>query len=262
MSYVKTQCILKKGKESGSGKKMKYMGSKSRIKKYIVPIIQELIDKNEIKTYIEPFVGGANVIDSIVCENRIGGDLHDKLIALFEHVQSGGELPLEVPKQLYDDVRSNRNTCKYENWFVGAVGFLASYNGRYFDGGYAKTIVSKTGVTRNYYDEAKRNLEQQSPKLQDISFINCDYKSFSDVQDCLIYCDIPYKDTKQFSVSKNFNHDEFWDWVRDMSEHNIVIVSELDAPDDFECIWEQPVTRTQNNRKRETSVEKLFVFKQ
>ena len=174
------------------------MGSKSRIKKHIVPIIQKLIDKNEIKTYIEPFVGGANVIDSIVCENRIGGDLHDKLIALFEHVQSGGELPLEVPKQLYDDVRLNKNTCKYEDWFVGAVGFLASYNGRYFDGGYAKTIVSKTGATRNYYDEAKRNLEQQSPKLQDINFINCDYKSFSDVQGCLIYCDIPYKDTKQF----------------------------------------------------------------
>ena len=262
MSYVKTLCTSKKGKENGSGKKMKYMGSKSRIKKHIVPIIQELIDKNEIKTYIEPFVGGANVIDSIVCENRIGGDLHDKLIALFEHVQSGGELPLEVPKQLYDDVRLNKNTCKYEDWFVGAVGFLASYNGRYFDGGYAKTIVSKTGATRNYYDEAKRNLEQQSPKLQDINFINCDYKSFSDVQGCLIYCDIPYKDTKQFSVSKNFNHDEFWDWVRDMSENNIVIVSELNAPDDFECIWEQPVTRTQDNRKRETSVEKLFVFKQ
>ena len=65
MSYAKTQCTSKKGKENGSGKKMKYMGSKSRIKKHIVPIIQELIDKNEIKTYIEPFVGGANVIDNI-----------------------------------------------------------------------------------------------------------------------------------------------------------------------------------------------------
>ena len=37
---------------------MKYMGSKSRIAKYIVPIIQEYIDKNEIKNYLEPFVGG------------------------------------------------------------------------------------------------------------------------------------------------------------------------------------------------------------
>lgn len=35
------------------------MGSKSRITKYIVPILQDIIDKNNITTYIEPFVGGA-----------------------------------------------------------------------------------------------------------------------------------------------------------------------------------------------------------
>lgn len=37
---------------------MKYMGSKSRIAKYIVPILQECIDSNNVTTYIEPFVGG------------------------------------------------------------------------------------------------------------------------------------------------------------------------------------------------------------
>lgn len=37
---------------------MKYMGSKSRIAKDIVPIIQKTIDDNNINTYIEPFVGG------------------------------------------------------------------------------------------------------------------------------------------------------------------------------------------------------------
>lgn len=37
---------------------MKYMGSKSRIKKYIVPILQKLIDENNIKMYIETMVGG------------------------------------------------------------------------------------------------------------------------------------------------------------------------------------------------------------
>lgn len=50
---------------------MKYMGSKSRIKKHIVPILQSLINTNGIETYIEPFVGGANIIDSIDCPNRI-----------------------------------------------------------------------------------------------------------------------------------------------------------------------------------------------
>lgn len=37
---------------------MKYVGSKNKISKYIVPIIQKHIDENEIRTYIEPFVGG------------------------------------------------------------------------------------------------------------------------------------------------------------------------------------------------------------
>lgn len=37
---------------------MKYIGSKNKISKYIVPIIQECIDKNNITTYYEPFVGG------------------------------------------------------------------------------------------------------------------------------------------------------------------------------------------------------------
>ena len=49
---------------------MKYMGSKSRICKYIVPIIQQYIDKNNIKKYWEPFVGGANVIDKIKCAKK------------------------------------------------------------------------------------------------------------------------------------------------------------------------------------------------
>lgn len=44
---------------------MKYMGSKSRIAKDIVPIIQKCIDDNNLETYIEPFVGGANIIDKI-----------------------------------------------------------------------------------------------------------------------------------------------------------------------------------------------------
>lgn len=43
-------------------KKLKYMGSKSRVAKYIVPIIQEKIDKNNVTTYIEPFVGGAMLL--------------------------------------------------------------------------------------------------------------------------------------------------------------------------------------------------------
>ena len=71
---------------------MKYMGSKSRICKYIVPIIQEYIDKNNIKKYWEPFVGGANVIDKIKCAKKVGSDKNKYLIALLNRMKQNGEL--------------------------------------------------------------------------------------------------------------------------------------------------------------------------
>lgn len=61
---------------------MTYMGSKSNFAKYIVPILQNTIDENNIDTYIECFVGGANIIDKIKCDRRIGYDRSDTLIAL------------------------------------------------------------------------------------------------------------------------------------------------------------------------------------
>lgn len=68
---------------------MKYMGSKSRIKKYVVPILQKIIEENNIDTYIEPFVGGANVIDSIECPTKIGGDKSEPLIELLKYARDG-----------------------------------------------------------------------------------------------------------------------------------------------------------------------------
>lgn len=53
---------------------IKYMGSKNRIAKQIVPIIQKQIDNNSVKVYIEPFVGGSNMIEHVKCEQKIGGE--------------------------------------------------------------------------------------------------------------------------------------------------------------------------------------------
>ena len=51
---------------------MQYMGSKNKISKFIAPIIQEFIDNNGHKSYIEPFVGGAHWVDKIKCQNKYG----------------------------------------------------------------------------------------------------------------------------------------------------------------------------------------------
>ena len=243
---------------------MKYMGSKSRIKKYIVPIIQDIIYKNQIKLYIEPMVGGANVIDSIKCDIKIGNDISTPLISLWQHLQktNGVDLPNHVTREHYNDVKQNQNTGKYPMWYVGAIGFLSSFNGKYFDGGYAKPTLDKSnGRMRNYYNECKRNILNQLHNVKDVVFTNEDYRNINTVKNAVIYCDIPYENTTSYQSCKNFNHSQFWDWCRDTSKDNIVLISELNAPDDFVCIWKQDVLRSLNSKNKNKVVEKLFIHK-
>ena len=44
---------------------MKYMGSKARIAKHILPIMLEEAEKKGITTWVEPFVGGNNMIKTV-----------------------------------------------------------------------------------------------------------------------------------------------------------------------------------------------------
>ena len=240
------------------------MGSKGRIVDDILPIIQQRIEDYNIKTYIEPFCGGCNVIDKVVCDKKIASDNHKYLIAMFKNLDKIHTLPEFITKEHYSEVRDcfNKGLTTFPDWYIGAVGFLASYNGRFFDGGYAGLVNTKAGAVRNYYDEAKRNLLEQIPRLQNIEFEHVDYAYYTDFEDCLFYLDPPYKGTKQYGSSKGFDYDRFWSWVEHLSEKNVVLISEHEAPSAFECIWQQEVKRTIDNNKRVKAVEKLFEIKE
>lgn len=241
---------------------MRYMGSKSKIAKQIVPIIQGYIDENDIKYYLEPFCGGMNVIDKIKCEHKIASDINKYLIALLSENNKIDTLPSAVTKEHYVEVRKEyrEKSGKYEDWYIGAIGFLASYNGRFFDGGYGGIVKTKIGTVRNYYEEAKKNLLLQRDNLKGIILINCDYRKWTGMENALIYCDPPYKNVKQYGENKEFNHEKFWEWCREMSEKNIVIVSEQEAAAGFKVIWEKEVKRTIDNKKAVKATEKLFVY--
>lgn len=243
---------------------MKYMGSKSRIAKFLVPIIQAEIENSGATTYIEPFVGGANMIDKIKCSTKIGYDKSKYLIALLNHAKESTEYPGDISRETYSKIRTsfNNNDDTYTDTEKGIAGFLSSYKGRFFDGGYSGTRIGANGKIRNYYDEAKRNILKQSPNLKDISFIYIDtYKDIIIPEGSVVYCDPPYEDTKQYGTSKDFSHDEFWEWVREISKHNIVLVSELQAPNNFECVWQQDLTIAMNNGTTKVNTEKLFIHK-
>ncbi len=247
---------MNKGKGSVE---LKYMGSKARISKYIVPIMQEYIFNNNITEYYEPFCGGCNVIDKIKCDNRFASDKNKYLIALLGNVHR--EFPTEIPKEEYSQVRDyyNKVIGEYEDWYVGLVGFLASFNGRFFDGGYAKTGIEKTKKgdrVRDYYNESKNNLLSQD--LSGIVFSCKDYDLLN-VSNSVIYCDPPYQNTKTYDSAKGFDYDKFWETIREWSKNNMVFVSEENAPEDFVCIWEQEVSRSIKAKAKSKATEKLFV---
>ena len=182
---------------------------------------------------------------------------------MLNRVQNGESLYEEVPKELYDKIRTSYNNkdSKYANWEYGNVGFLASYNGRFFEGGYAKAGYEKTknGKTRyrDYYRESKDNILSQN--LFNIELDVKDYKEYNPTN-ALIYCDPPYQNTKQFSNSDKFDFNEFWNVVRKWTVNNIVLVSELNAPNDFKCIWEKPVSRSIKSKDKSVATEKLFTL--
>lgn len=239
------------------------MGSKSRIAKYIVPIIQKCIDENNITNYYEPFCGGCNIIDKINCTNRFASDSNPYLIGLFKHLQSDGELLNEVSREIYTEVRKNYKLNLYENWYVGNIGFLASYNGKFFDGGYAPNRWEKTKYglrLRDYYKEAKNNIVVQKSAIKDLFFNCCDYRQLN-TKKSFIYCDPPYANRQQYSNATNFDHDEFWEVIRNWSKDNFVLVSELIAPNDFVCIWEKLTSRSINTTNKSKDTEKLFIYK-
>lgn len=60
---------------------MKYLGSKNRIAKDILPIMIKAANDKGITTWIEPFVGGANIIDKVPNNfKRIGIDFNPHTI--------------------------------------------------------------------------------------------------------------------------------------------------------------------------------------
>jgi len=235
---------------------MKYMGSKARFAKELLPII--LLDRKQNQCYVEPFVGGCNMIDK-VNGNRIGADNNKYLIALWKGLQSNRELRMEISKELYSEARTeynNKTNIMFDDFELGWIGFMGGFNGRFYGGGY-----SGIHKNRNYVAEQIRNTLKQKELIKDVVFYNCNYYDLKIPDNSIIYCDIPYKGTKEYDTSNYFNHDVFWDWCRKISTTgHSVFISEYNAPDDFITIWEKKINVSIRPDKTLQQTEKLFVL--
>ena len=230
---------------------MVYMGSKNRIAKELIPIITQHLQPNQ--WYIEPFVGGANMIDKIEHPYKLGADNNKYLIALLEAVQNGQELPEYITKDEYIAVKTNKDN--YPDWYVGFVGFICSFRGKFF-GGYSGYYTTKTGIQRNYIKERINNILKQN--LDGIKLVCSSYDALDIPANSIIYCDPPYNGTTKYKDS--FDSDAFWQWCRDKAkEGHTIYVSEYNAPEDFKCIWEKQINSNLGGTSK-TATEKLFTI--
>lgn len=247
---------------------MKYVGSKARILKYILPTIQSYADTKD--AYIEPFVGGANVICKVKHEKKFGYDACPYLISLLAVIQEGWTPPTTVTEEDYKSAKEKYNNRMFDSFLgddsheIAFIAYCCSYGGKWW-GGYAR------GDGRNYADEASRHLVKQSSLLKNVTFRQGSYLGLKPGTDywgipenSLVYCDPPYQGTTSYNGVGKFDHDEFWDWCRETGyAGNTVLVSEYSAPDDFECLIEvkglcSSLTQETGSKK---ATEKLFLWK-
>ena len=230
---------------------MQYMGGKSRISKQIAEILNSAIDKN--KPFVSLFCGSCAIESKVQADVKILNDKHPYLIAMWQALQNGWTPPDVVTKEEYYRVKANMD----ENpALTGFVGFGCSFGGKWW-GGYAK---DKRGD--DYCGQAKRGLLKDLVDIQSATFTCLDYHDVEIPDGAVVYCDPPYANTTGYTVGQ-FDTNEFWDYMRQLSKRCDVYISEESAPDDFECIWSKEKVRTleKSDNVGRVKVEKLFKYK-
>ena len=258
---------------------MRYSGSKAKIAKYIIPFIMKELKPGN--AYIEPFVGGCNMIDKVDWPWKIGYDINGYVISMWSWIKSTGGsnvFPKHVSEKDYYTMKAlaESNSCdknKYPSWLIGYVGNACSYGSAWFNG-YAHYNERKK---EDHMLEAWNGLTKQLKNFKHFDktyFVNKSYEDalnyanlYTNVDEkpgCVVYCDPPYQNTKGYKDG-DFDHDKFWELVRHYSKLGVkIFVSEYNAPDDFKCIWstekKDGMGTTTFGCKQNTKIEKLFIY--
>ena len=269
---------------------MVYLGSKRKYVKDLVPIIQKKIEDENITVFIDCTCGGGNLTDKIDCKKVYGIDLSPTLIGLHKAAQEDfDKIPKEGSRELWDSNYSCYKKLisllkvkkfsqltkedfdaigkdKDKLYEIGAIEWYGSYSNGGFPRGFAKNTA-----TRNYYNEAYRNHKAQSEEenYKKINFVCGDYeeevtKILSNLEPedkVLIYMDMPYKDTKTYSISPKFDYYRAYEWIKKTSKVVPIFVSEQELTPEFDkfLIFEKEAKRTNGRDNNFKATEKLWL---
>jgi hypothetical protein len=82
---------------------------------------------------------------------------------------------------------------------------------------------------------AVKNIDEQNIDIKKLDLLNMDYRSVKIPKNAVIYCDIPYKNTKKY-YNTDFDYEAFCKWVK--NNKNPVFFTEQNEYRDFICVYE------------------------
>jgi len=229
------------------------MGSKRRIASELNAIMQPYY--NDYGVYVEPFVGGANMIKKVSHPNRIGYDSNEYIISYFNALKDCWLPPKDVSEELYKDIKNNKD--KFPKELVCFVGICCSFGGKWF-GGYARDKVGNRNFANEGYNYA---IKKDLPYIKDIKFYHKSYQELEFIEPTLIYCDPPYRNVTAYK--DKFDHEQFYEWChRQKSNRHKLFISEYNMPNDFTCIWskEQAIYLDNNTNTPQHKIERLYTL--
>ena len=249
---------------------MRYLGSKRRFARQLVPILMEHVKHGT--TFVDAFCGGCNILSAMPCANKVGIDINKYMVSFWTDAIS--EYTEGIPftcmsscysESVYRDVKRSYadGDGRYKDSFIGFVATAGSWGGGWFKG-YPHYNPNKN---EDHIKEAYNGVVKQLASwlhLSSTRILNMSYDEFDYPEGSVIYCDPPYRGTEGYEKDVLFDHDKFWEWVRMMSKRgHHVYVSEYDAPSDFVTVWsaqKKDGLADYSGKKQKVKTEKLFVY--
>jgi site-specific DNA-adenine methylase len=228
---------------------MRYQGGKDKLASTLAQIIKLRL-RDTLDIYDVFCGGGAMSLALAKAGFRVkASDIHEDLILMWQAVMSGDTAVIaDVSEIEYQQLKSAFASARR-----GFVGFGSSFGGGWF-AGYAR------GGHRNHAAESARNIKRLIGLP--ITFTQRDYQSIPSL--AAAYCDPPYRGTKPYPGQPPFDHNVFWNWVE--NRRGPTFISELEAPDSAQCIWQQDYKGQANNSDNtslvayRTRTERLFYY--
>ena len=248
---------------------MRYMGGKCRQSRAISDVLRR--DNGGGFAYCEPFAGGmgsaSRVITDLNPSRVLLSDVSVPLITMWRALVDGSvELPCTVTDDDYKWYKDHQSDT--DDPLLAWFGHGISFGGKWFGG-----MARHTRGKRDSYDVTSevRSTMRRVDVLRgapNVEIVQADYRHIvPDLHGWVVYCDPPYEGGTKAHLHScaNFDYNEFWDVMRNLSKHNQVYVSCFVCPPDFVPVyqWGDTVVRHHQfgNIENSSVNEKLVIFR-